>query len=376
LTRGLPDFTRYVVVKTEIPPYPVPPSVIITRSRVGTIGLGLLDLTEARTNGVRWWMPSPAWAPWQEEKFVTHQVISIDEAGRWVELDFKGTVVGVMVGSIAPDRGIINCYVDGALKKRIDLYNPAWRPNMWHLIADDLEDKDHTVRIENSGEKNPAATEIWAEILGIVVNISKNPKAVSLWEYEMPYRAIRGFDGEGKTERPVVVDTEGRIVTVSRILGYDGVTWRSVLVDTEGYLRSYGRMEAYDGAVWRGIVCGTDGRVETVSRIQGYDGAMWRNIVVDTDGLLRVGECRILGYDGAIWRNIVTTSDGYLQIAGSQEVMLAQDPLAPHPLLVKTVASKPTAIMTERTGRQIVKLLKTILRSLEHKPSSCSSLRE
>jgi len=66
-------------------------------------------------------------------------------------------------------------------------------------------------------------------------------------------------------------------------------------------------------------------------------------------------------------RPIRVDFDGYIQNYpyGSEGQKLAQDTLEPYPLLVKTVASKPAIIMTEKTGKRIAKLLSSIEKELK-----------
>jgi len=106
--------------------------------------------------------------------FWTGWYYAIDGKGDWVEMDFNGPVLGVLFGSVGPDRGIADIYVDGVKVKTIDLYKETYTGNPIFIIATDLADERHTVKIVNTGQKNPNSSATYIEVQGIVVSSSRN----------------------------------------------------------------------------------------------------------------------------------------------------------------------------------------------------------
>jgi hypothetical protein len=78
-------------------------------------------------------------------------------AGARVDVAFTGTAVG-WVGARGPWGGFADIYLDGVFAQRVDLYSAAEEIQVPVLTASGLTPGAHTLRIEVTGEKNPAAS--------------------------------------------------------------------------------------------------------------------------------------------------------------------------------------------------------------------------
>jgi len=109
-----------------------------------------------------------------------HQILSAwvwysNVAGDYIELKFWGTILGLLFEFTDTDRGIAYVYIDGKKVAEIDLYAPSRIVNRYYLIATDLEDEEHTVRVEVSGLKNPSSTDAYVSVQGIFADPKRNP---------------------------------------------------------------------------------------------------------------------------------------------------------------------------------------------------------
>jgi hypothetical protein len=78
-------------------------------------------------------------------------------AGDSVTVSFHGTAVR-WVGSLLPDGGITNVYLDGHLAATVDGYAATRRSQHTMWSAYGLTDGTHTVRLVNTGTANPASS--------------------------------------------------------------------------------------------------------------------------------------------------------------------------------------------------------------------------
>jgi len=95
--------------------------------------------------------------------------------GDYVEIKFRGSILIIAFPFKHSARGIANVYVDGKLVKKVDLYNPTVLYNHFEFIADNLSPEEHVVRVEVSGEKNPASAGYRIDVQGILVDPKLNP---------------------------------------------------------------------------------------------------------------------------------------------------------------------------------------------------------
>jgi len=77
-------------------------------------------------------------------------------AGAAADLTFKGTAV-TWVGMRGPILGIANVYLDGAFAQQIDLYSATEEVQAPLFTASGLASGTHTLRVEATGTRNPAA---------------------------------------------------------------------------------------------------------------------------------------------------------------------------------------------------------------------------
>lgn len=92
-----------------------------------------------------------AWEPWDGKYQLTH-----GQAGDAVT--FRGEFLDAAVRLLKhPWSGQVRFYVDGRVVGGADLYQEKWPAIHWFPIAYDLPPGEHTVKIEATGEKNPAA---------------------------------------------------------------------------------------------------------------------------------------------------------------------------------------------------------------------------
>ena len=80
-----------------------------------------------------------------------------DTAGARADLTFAGTAV-TWIGLRAPWVGIADVYVDGAFAQQIDLYSTTEQVQAPIFTASGLASGTHTLRIQATGTRNPAAT--------------------------------------------------------------------------------------------------------------------------------------------------------------------------------------------------------------------------
>jgi len=144
------------------------------RVEVHPIGLARLSLLSA-------WGGRQAYVTISGGTLTTHEHLHFYRywysatTGDYVELKFRGSILIVVFGLKASDRGIANVYVDGKLVKKVDLYNPSPFRNRFEFISDELDLGEHTVRIEVSGEKNPSSAGYRIDVQGILVDPKANP---------------------------------------------------------------------------------------------------------------------------------------------------------------------------------------------------------
>lgn len=98
----------------------------------------------------------PAEGVQTREGFVNRAMLEATTPGASLSLSFKGTAVGMAIIS-GPDAGIVEYSIDGGKYHTIDLYT-QWSSYLhlpWYvLFAGDLENKQHTVKVRISKEKN------------------------------------------------------------------------------------------------------------------------------------------------------------------------------------------------------------------------------
>jgi len=101
-----------------------------------------------------------------------------ETAGASAEMSFRGTSVS-WVGLQGPTAGIADVYLDGAFVTRVDLYAPTEQVQAVLFTASALSTGTHTLRIQATGEKNPAATtaRVFIDAFDVVVATPAPPVA-------------------------------------------------------------------------------------------------------------------------------------------------------------------------------------------------------
>jgi len=92
----------------------------------------------------------------------------------WIKFKFWGRVLYLSI-SRASDKGIIGVEIDGKHVIDVDAYSPILQEPYLVKIADDLEPREHIVKLICTGAKNPASTGITTLITGMLVERQFNP---------------------------------------------------------------------------------------------------------------------------------------------------------------------------------------------------------
>lgn len=85
--------------------------------------------------------------------------------GDSAQLTFQGTGIK-FISAYDSNLGIIDVYIDGTRDATLDLYGPSKQPGQVVYTKTGLAAGDHTIKIVVTGQKNPAATDIYALIDG------------------------------------------------------------------------------------------------------------------------------------------------------------------------------------------------------------------
>lgn len=110
------------------------------------------------------WSFNSNWTPEDKastrEGYVNVPMLSCTESGKILKKVFKGSAVGLAVAS-GPDAGILDYSIDGREWKSLDLFT-QWSSSLhlpWFVIlADDLKNTTHTLRIRLNSNKNQGST--------------------------------------------------------------------------------------------------------------------------------------------------------------------------------------------------------------------------
>jgi subtilisin family serine protease/fibronectin type 3 domain-containing protein len=96
-----------------------------------------------------------------------------DEAGAYAELTFMGTEIQLLAYTTY-GRGKADIYIDGVFDATIDMYTPdrQYQSSVYKKVG--LSNGTHTIRVEYTGEKNPAATSTIITLDAFVVTASQN----------------------------------------------------------------------------------------------------------------------------------------------------------------------------------------------------------
>ena len=212
-------------------------------------------------------------------------VVYSDCPGGYMTFKFYGSVVGVIF-LFHTFGGIANIYIDGQLVKEVDTYSPIYyvRPV---LIATNLQDTEHEIKIECSGNKNASSAGIYIRVYGIVVDKSRNPQPNQLIGLTRPATA----DAMSKK-------TTG-LLTLSFLYGYNGSSWDRLRSDANKYL--YVNLGADSvGLATESTLSSINSKITTcdtsnisgtvTSQLQGYQSGVgqWVNLEADSNNYLYV----------------------------------------------------------------------------------------
>lgn len=110
------------------------------------------------------------------KNFVNVPMLAATQAGAELEFKFKGTAVGLFCASGA-DAGIIEYSIDGGETKRLDTCTP-WSPHLYipwlFMLEKELPNKNHTLTLKMSADKNKNSQGNALYIRNIVVNSPQN----------------------------------------------------------------------------------------------------------------------------------------------------------------------------------------------------------
>ncbi len=84
------------------------------------------------------------------------ETVSSGAAGESAVLSFMGTQVDVLAAA-APDRGIVDVYLDGVFQERINLYNPG-RVDKVKIYSWAGPSASHTLELRATGQKDPSSS--------------------------------------------------------------------------------------------------------------------------------------------------------------------------------------------------------------------------
>ncbi|MBO6101628.1 MAG: hypothetical protein J6P03_00040, partial [Opitutales bacterium] len=118
-----------------------------------------LDINSAKIkNG---WTISENWQPTlragTRKGFVFVPMLSAEEPGAELKLNFKGKAIGIFCAT-GPEAGILEYSIDGGEFKKLDTFTP-WSPHLYipwlFMLEKELPNKPHTLVLRMSAEKNP-----------------------------------------------------------------------------------------------------------------------------------------------------------------------------------------------------------------------------
>lgn len=220
-------------------------------------------------------------------------------AGLSVEFVFTGTSAS-WIGLRAPWAGLANVFVDGTLAAQVDLYSPAEQVQVPVFAVTGLPATSHTLRINVTGARNPAASAAWV-VVDAFDTVQASPPAIMRVQETHPAVALTAdwsvFPGgglfSGDTSR-LTVTAGGRATytfsgTAVRWLGESGFatgvanvsidgTFRA-RVDTKAFLQ-----EAYQVPLFTatGLTSGTHTlTIEAIGRNNEPPGSPVERVVVD-----------------------------------------------------------------------------------------------
>jgi hypothetical protein len=75
-------------------------------------------------------------------------------------LTFQGTGIE-FISAYASNLGIVAIYIDGTLDSTVDCYGPAKNPEQVVYTKTGLAAGEHTIKVVVTGQKNPAATDVY-----------------------------------------------------------------------------------------------------------------------------------------------------------------------------------------------------------------------
>lgn len=83
--------------------------------------------------------------------------------GDFCEFKFEGNSISY-IACTEPNRGIAEIFIDGISYGEFDCYAPTMLRQQTVFTIDNLSEGEHTIRVEVTGKKNPAATDCYIDI--------------------------------------------------------------------------------------------------------------------------------------------------------------------------------------------------------------------
>lgn len=195
----------------------------------------------------------------------TYPLLSIrdsSETGAHLKFTFQGRLIGLLYHK-ETDHGIANITVDGVAYDDIDMYAAAALAYNMKIIARNLTEGEHELRVTCSGTKNPASTDVKIVVSGFVVLDSSNPalcERVSVgiitpvWDGTR-FRHLYAID---LTPDPDFIPQIG-------LVGWNGSDPYRILVDTAGHLITSPADHTYKHVTADTQVKGSAGKLHTVT---------------------------------------------------------------------------------------------------------------
>ena len=133
-----------------------------------------IDITSAKIkNG---WTISENWQPTlragTRKGFAFVPMLSAEEPGAELKLGFKGKAIGICCAT-GPEAGILEYSIDGGEFKKLDTFT-QWSPHLYipwvFMLEKELPNKQHTLVLRISAEKNPRSKGTAVHIRNFVAN--------------------------------------------------------------------------------------------------------------------------------------------------------------------------------------------------------------
>jgi hypothetical protein len=143
-----------------------------------------------------------------------------ETAGEKATVKFRGTSIA-WSGYRGPDGGIAIVRLDGGEPKEVDTYSPKFKAQVVVFTATGLADTNHTLTIEMTGRRNPAAIPTATGPVRIVVDAFEVTTPGRRYQQDDPAITYTGLWTRDNDNRPW---SEGRTATGNLVDNPDGMS--------------------------------------------------------------------------------------------------------------------------------------------------------